>query len=128
MNPDTKERTISPSTTTIPRLISVVEIIKREYLKTLEITHSRVLSGLYQYNEIGYLEQYESQDGVPSEEDRTQVLAMALEGKNQCVIYFMFLRVGICNVNSSPKDKKSAYMRVTLSKAELPHLIKQGAT
>jgi len=82
VNRDTKERVISLSTTTIPRLISVVEIIKREYLKTLEMTHSRVLSGLYQYNEIGYLEQDESQDGMHSEEDRAQALAMALEGKN----------------------------------------------
>jgi hypothetical protein len=77
-----RERAIPLSTTTIPRLISVVEIIKREYLKTLEMTHSRVLSGLYQYNEIGYLEQDESQDSMPSEEDRAQALAMALEGKN----------------------------------------------
>lgn len=80
--PDATERRMLVSTTTIPRLISVVEIIKREYLKTLEITQSRVLSGLYQYNEIGYLEQHESDDSIPSE-DRMQVLAMALEGKNQ---------------------------------------------
>jgi hypothetical protein len=79
--PDAKERGISISTSTIPRLISVVEIIKREYLKTLKVTHSRVLSGLYQYNEIGYLERHELQQTMPSEEDRTRALAMALEGK-----------------------------------------------
>jgi hypothetical protein len=106
---DTKERGISLSTTTIPRLISVVEIIKREYLKTLEMTRSNVLSGLHQYNEIGYLEQ-ETEGSVPSGWDRTQALAMVLEGKNY------------------PKEKKSAYMRVTLSKNELPHLIAKGAT
>src|ERR1700691_454801 len=78
---DTKERGISLSTTTIPRLISVVEIIKREYLKTLEMTRSNVLSGLHQYNEIGYLEQ-ETEGSVPSGWDRTQALAMVLEGKN----------------------------------------------
>lgn len=77
-----KERSISPSTTTIPRLISVVEIVKREYLKTLEITHSRVLSGLHQYNEIGYLEQYDPKETVLSYEERTKALTMALEGKN----------------------------------------------
>lgn len=60
----------------------MVEIIKREYLKTWEITHSSVSSGLYQYNEIGYLEQHEPEDGVPYEEDKTQALAMALNGKN----------------------------------------------
>lgn len=40
----------------VPRLISVVEIIKREYLKKLEATHSRRFLGLHQYNEIGTLE------------------------------------------------------------------------
>jgi hypothetical protein len=90
--PDTRQRSMPVSTTTIPRLISVVEIIKREYLKTSEITQSRVLSGLYQYNEIGYLEQHESDDSMPSE-DRMQALAMALEGKNQWVACFHILCV-----------------------------------
>jgi len=40
----------------VPRLISVVEIIKREYLKVLETTHSARLLGLHQYNEFGTLE------------------------------------------------------------------------
>jgi hypothetical protein len=40
----------------VSRLISVVEIIKREYLKILETTHSTRLHGLHQYNEIGTLE------------------------------------------------------------------------
>jgi hypothetical protein len=47
----------------------------------LKVTHSRVLSGLCQYNEIGYLERHELQQTMPSEEDRTRALAMALEGK-----------------------------------------------
>jgi hypothetical protein len=45
-----------PSTSMVSRLISVVEIIKREYLKMLETTHSTRLHGLHQYNEIGTLE------------------------------------------------------------------------
>ena len=45
-----------PSTNTVSRLISVVEIIKREYLKILETTHSARFHGLHQYNEIGTLE------------------------------------------------------------------------
>ena len=45
-----------PSTSTVSRLISVVEIIKREFLKTLETTRSTRLHGLHQYNEIGTLE------------------------------------------------------------------------
>jgi hypothetical protein len=66
---DTKERGIPLSAATIPRLISVVEIIKREYLKTVEMNDSHVVAGLHQYNEIGYLEQ-------------RQALALALEGTN----------------------------------------------
>ena len=76
---DTKERDISTSTSTIPRLISVVEIIKREYLNTSGIT---VLSGLHQYNEVGYLEQLKSSDIATENDDRAQTLATALEGKN----------------------------------------------
>ena len=44
------------STNMVYRLISVVEIIKREYIKLLETTHSTRLLGLHQYNEIGTLE------------------------------------------------------------------------
>lgn len=68
------------STSAIPRLISVVEIIKREYLNTSEMT---VLSGLHQYNEISYLEQGELSDIITDDGNREQALATALEGKNQ---------------------------------------------
>ena len=72
-----KERGLSPSTTTIPRLLSVVEIIKREYLATLGSTSLR---GLHQYNEIGCFDQ----DKSTAKDARTQTtLAVALEGKNQ---------------------------------------------
>ena len=47
---------LHPSTTTVSRLISVVEVIKREYFKTLETTRSTRRYGLHQYNEIGTLE------------------------------------------------------------------------
>lgn len=77
--PDAKEPGLLPSTLAIPRLVSVVEIIKREYLKTLEISHSRSLVGLYQYNEIGFLEH---EAGEPAERNRAQSIALALEGKN----------------------------------------------
>lgn len=67
------------STMTIPRLISVVEIIKREYLAALDINRSTSLRGLHQYNEIGCFDQEKS----TTDDDRTQALAVALEGKNQ---------------------------------------------
>lgn len=63
------------STSTISRLISVVEIIKREYLNTSEKT------GLHQYNEISYLER-ESNNTEFENGERAQTLATALEGKN----------------------------------------------
>lgn len=76
-------RAISVSTTTIPRLLSVVEIIKREHIKYLDIVHSPVLTGLHQYNELGHLEQHVLDMDVELQpENRAQEIAMALEGKN----------------------------------------------
>lgn len=89
--PSKPKNTLSPSTTTIPRLISVVEIIKREYIKTLELKHSTRLAGLHQYNEIGCLEQeseldLKSAEGSTSAENtdarRMDALAVALDGKH----------------------------------------------
>lgn len=75
-NCDTNERSISMSTSTIPRLISVVEIIKREYLNKSDMG---LLSGLHQYNEVGHFDQ----PGVATtNEGRAQTLATALEGKH----------------------------------------------
>lgn len=64
------------STATIPRLISVVEIIKREYLKTLSSEEPNLLTGLHQYNEMGLLE------ATPEQEDRAQMVADVLAGTN----------------------------------------------
>jgi hypothetical protein len=73
-----KKKGLSPSTTTIPRLITVAEIIKREYLIAMDAKRMSGLEGLYQYNEIGCVE-----NGVEDEagEDRLTMLAEALEGK-----------------------------------------------
>ncbi|KAJ3749992.1 hypothetical protein DFH05DRAFT_20718 [Lentinula detonsa] len=103
----------SISLITTPRLISVVEIIKREYLKDLEKRRSTRLVGLHQYNEIGSLEDLAPKDGsVERETDvqRAQRIATALEGKN------------------FPKQQQYPYMRITLSTHELPELVKKGAT
>ena len=58
---DTSQKSNTPagsysSASMVPRLVSVVEIIKREYLKILETKHSTRFLGLHQYNEIGTLE------------------------------------------------------------------------
>lgn len=66
------------------RLISVVEIIKREYVKTLASSKSSRLIGLHQYNEISCLEDLEppKQPSQVTEEERTANILQALEGKN----------------------------------------------
>jgi len=77
-----KERALSPSATTIPRLITVAEIIKREYLIAMDAKRAPDLMGLYQYNEMGCIE-----DGIESEtveekdEERMKMLAEVLAGK-----------------------------------------------
>lgn len=84
-SPYTSTKKTHTSTTTIPRLISVVEIVKREYLKTLDpaLALSGKLSGLHQYNQIGELDQPdEPQDSSP-EEQRQRDIALALSGKRQ---------------------------------------------
>ena len=73
---------LSPSTTTIPRLISVAEIIKREYLLAMDVRRMPDLMGLYQYNEIGCVENgVEADKTGEGAEDRLKTLAEALEGK-----------------------------------------------
>jgi len=65
---------------TIPRLISVVEILKREYLSALDADASPgPLTGLHQYNEL----RWERRDEVPDGgDDRAGSIVKALEGKN----------------------------------------------
>jgi hypothetical protein len=89
---------LSNATTTIPRLISVAEIIKREYVKVLESKRSPRLEGLHQYNEIGCLENLGLDLGGdrPDETEKTRAdeIILALSGRNQyvrsfflCVLY-----------------------------------------
>ena len=80
---DQEKRALSASTTTIPRLISVVEIIKREYLVAMNARRSPDLVGLYQYNEMGSLEdqvETERKEGQESAEDRAKMITGALNG------------------------------------------------
>jgi hypothetical protein len=99
---------------TTPRLISVVEIIKREYLKSLAQKRSPRRIGLHQYNEIGLLDDLQTRDDAncqsqdergdqqehnakeraeknkEREKLRQESIASALEGKNLCVIISVF--------------------------------------
>ncbi|KAK0233276.1 hypothetical protein IW262DRAFT_1487642 [Armillaria fumosa] len=105
---------LSAATTTIPRLISVVEIIKREYIKILESKHLPRLFGLHQYNEVGSLEDLElgEEDTTPEDKEKKRAVSIitALEGKNY------------------PKQIQTPFMRITLSHCELPELVAKGAT
>lgn len=80
-------------TTTIPRLISVVEIIKREYIKVLESKRSPRLEGLHQYNEIGCIEDLDlglggdKGDGM-SGRTRGDEIVQALSARNQYISLF----------------------------------------
>lgn len=77
---------MASSTVNISRLISVTEIIKREYLKKLRETHSNRLSGLHQYNKIGFLEDLGlGHNTEVQDDDATSPVSKALMGKNQCV-------------------------------------------
>ncbi|KIK71375.1 hypothetical protein GYMLUDRAFT_33528 [Collybiopsis luxurians FD-317 M1] len=112
--PENTKNTPNPANSlqVTPRLISVVEIIKREYLKHLDQTRSARFIGLHQYNEIGTLEELGLTDSLveTTDEQRAQKIAMSLEGKN------------------FPKQRQSPYMKITLSVHELPELIRKGAT
>ncbi|KAJ7641493.1 hypothetical protein FB45DRAFT_900350 [Roridomyces roridus] len=94
---------------TVPRLISVVEIIKREYVKKLDLEHSSVLTGLHQYNEIGTLEELGvvvpvADDEQDAETQRSQDIVATLQGK---------LHV---------KTKQTPFMKITLSRTKLTGL------
>ncbi|KAH9902515.1 hypothetical protein C8Q73DRAFT_670726 [Cubamyces lactineus] len=108
-----KTEGLHPSMATIPRLVSVVEIIKREYLKTLDpgLAERGSLSGLHQYNEIGdIMEAGYVEREVDAEEERLESLAQALQGRNHV------------------RQNKIAFMRVTLCRKAIPELIGRGAT
>jgi hypothetical protein len=73
---DDTKKGLSTSTSTIPRLISVVEIIKREYLVAMDAKKAPNLVGLYQYNEMGCLEEEEEE----RDENRIKMITEALSG------------------------------------------------
>lgn len=86
----TKRRKLASSTDDLPRLISVVEIVKREF-RALVLKQKAGLGNppgtlLHQYNVLACLEGDQpplqgNSEGLSSEE-----LLLALEGKNQLVI------------------------------------------
>lgn len=71
---------------TTSKLISVAEILKREYIKLLESKHLQRLIGLYQYNFIGAVADKGADPdigaNIDEEDARRRDILNALDGKN----------------------------------------------
>ena len=86
--PPEKKQRLSPVTDIVPRLISIVEIVKREWV-TLMLAQkkegkidSEAEVGLHQWNEVGCLEDLKGDvEEEQTEADRAEALLLALEGK-----------------------------------------------
>lgn len=81
-----KANKLHPSLALVPRLVSVVEIVKREYVKLLDpsLAEQGCLSGLHQYNEIVHLDVAASNAGpTDAEEQRLEALTHALQGRKK---------------------------------------------
>lgn len=94
--PNKKKRKIAKPTATIPRLVSVVEIIKREYgvwASTRETDggplDDSLRLGLHQYNELATLEDLGLMEAQDHATDDVEQLRWALQGKNLCVSRFL---------------------------------------
>ncbi|KAJ7461699.1 hypothetical protein B0H11DRAFT_2175463 [Mycena galericulata] len=107
--PPANAPSFSHTASTVPRLISVAEIIKREYVKKLELEHSSTLTGLHQYNEIGTLEDLGLIPPAPAlsqdaDSLRSQEIIATLQGKAHL------------------KTKQTPFMKITLSRTQLTGL------
>ncbi|KAF8581074.1 hypothetical protein K439DRAFT_1517220 [Ramaria rubella] len=113
-----KKRKLATPIATIPRLVSVVEIIKREYGKWAMTrqdanggpAENSLRTGLHQYNELATLEDLGILEPLEHEPDEAERLREALEGKN-----FM-------------KLKLTPHLKITLSVSAQPELETKGAT
>ncbi|KAG8940227.1 hypothetical protein FRC04_005472 [Tulasnella sp. 424] len=112
---------VEKCTTSVTKLISVVEIIKREFPKALrshnsdtsaddskETTLSPDFFSLHQYNEVGCLEDLDPPTEEELPEERAERIKVLLGGKNH------------------PKIKRTPYMKITLSRQPVPPLAEGG--
>jgi hypothetical protein len=127
-----------PSTSTVSRLVSLVEIIKREYLKSLASTR---LHGLHQYNEIGTLEDlglrlvvsssYQKADANELESARE---VEAISGKHLLVLsshlalYCLLNWNRLINFFQHTAKRNKPFRRITLSTIELPEFVEKNTT
>jgi len=98
----TRRSALDTCSETIPKLISVVEIIKREYFKSL--TPGDGVTGLHQYNFLGTIDDWEEHDtnngDVNDDERRLKEITAALEGKKHLkVTKKPFMKVVLCTTS-----------------------------
>ena len=133
--PDRKKRKIARPTATIPRLVSVVEIIKREYGKWASTRQApdggppdeSLRLGLHQYNELATLEDLGLVEGQEHGPDDVERLRLALEGKNLYASQFLLPDTSSFG-EISLKQKFTPHLKVTLSVCTQPMLEARGAT
>ncbi|KDQ15847.1 hypothetical protein BOTBODRAFT_173518 [Botryobasidium botryosum FD-172 SS1] len=113
--PPAKKQRLSPSTESIPRLVSVAEIIKREFSVIMAEKRKKSANNetveLHQWNEVGCLEDLQGSDKpAETEADRAEALLLALEGKK-------FL-----------KQQRTPYMKITLCTQLIQSMDRAGVT
>ncbi|KAH9057890.1 hypothetical protein EDB87DRAFT_976409 [Lactarius vividus] len=117
---------LSPSTIAIPRLITVAEIIKREYLLAMDAKRLPDLVGLYQYNEMGCIENgvenEVDEETVEDAEDRMKMLAEALAGRNIKIERTPYMRITLCR-----KELAGMKNRDTTAQAPLKRKLSKSA-
>ena len=94
-----------------------MEIVKREHMERLKAKRLSLV-GVHQYNEFGALH-----SPCVSSPDLT---AETLSGSK--LVAFFGLKNSSTNDVYSVKIKKTVFMRITLSRKELHHLVDRGAT
>ena len=113
-----KQKKLLQCTTAVGRMLSIVEIVQREFLASREVGEY----GLHQYNQLSTLEE----EGRAPATEQMDPLEAALRGKKQCV---HFRRV-ICLLltPNSTKINVTPFMRIYLSRQSLPELTEKGYT
>ncbi|KAG9018043.1 hypothetical protein FRB90_012546 [Tulasnella sp. 427] len=109
-------------TTSVTKLISVVEIIKREFPKALRshtvntnpdskggASIAPELFDIHQYNEVGCIEDLYPSAEEETHEERAERITSLLQGKNH------------------PAVKRTPYMKITLSRQPVPALAGGGS-
>ncbi|KAH6903919.1 hypothetical protein BKA70DRAFT_1566264 [Coprinopsis sp. MPI-PUGE-AT-0042] len=108
------------SVAVVPRLLTVVEIIKREFMKRLAEEKSARMKGLHQYNEVGILEDLPVEDDTMEVEGTEESGEEKARKRSEQIVQLLS--------GNHVKQIQTPYMRVTLSLYEVSGLVDRGAT